>query len=172
MLFSMAENPSSSAMTIRPAVSHDADGIVRIYLESAEHHAGLEPERYWIPDPVAILERYREGCQHPPEANGRAITLVAELEGEIVGFIDARLTHSPDPMHREMTYCHIVELAVGNRHQRQGIGSGLLRAAEDWGRVHGAELASLEYLAANARAAALYQRSGYRVASITAVKPL
>ena len=47
-----------------------------------------------------------------------------------------------------------------------------LRAAEDWGREQGAELASLEYLAANMRAASFYERTGYRVAAITAIKRL
>ena len=162
----------SATITIRPAISEDADGITRVYLDSAEYHAGLEPERYWIPPAETISARYREGRQHSPAAGGQAITLVAELSGEIIGFIDARLDHSPDPMHREITYCHVVEIAVSSRHQHQGVGGGLLRAAENWGRLQGAELASLEYLAANTRAGLFYQRSGYRVASMIAVKRL
>jgi len=76
-------------------------------------------------------------------------------------------------MHREMIYCHVAEIAVSRRHQSQGIGGRLLRAAEDWGRREGAELALLEYNAANTRASALYQqRMGYRVASMTAIKRL
>src|SRR5258708_2357563 len=62
------------------------------------------------------------------------MTLVAELSGEVVGFIDARLEQSPDAMHREMTYCVIAEIAVRRGHRSQGIGGRLLRAAEDWGR--------------------------------------
>jgi len=61
---------------------------------------------------------------------------------------------------------------VSSRHQNQGIGGRLLRAAEDWGRQQGASFASLEYLAANTRASLFYQRMGYRVASITAIKSL
>jgi len=99
--------------TIRPAVPGDADGIARTFLESAAHHAGLDPERYSVPALDLIAARYREGRQHPPH-EGEDVTLVAELDGEIVGFLDARLEQSPDPMHREMTYCHI----AGNRGQR------------------------------------------------------
>jgi ribosomal protein S18 acetylase RimI-like enzyme len=166
----MAED--QAAITIRPAVPDDANGITRVYLESADYHAGLDPERYWTPAADAISARYREGGQHPPDADGNAITLVAELSGEIVGFVDARLTQSPDPMHREMTYCYIVEIAVSARYQKQGIGRQLLRAAEDWGRAQGAQLASLEYLAINKRAAAFYERLGYRPGSIVAIKRL
>jgi len=163
---------AAAAIAIRPATSEDADGITRVYQESAEYHAQLDAERYSIPAMEAISARYREGRQHPPATAGQAITLVAEVSSEIIGFIDSRLDHSPDPMHREITYCHVIEIAVSGRHQQQGIGRRLLRAAEDWGRGQGATFASLEYLAANTRASIFYQRSGYRVASMIALKRL
>ena len=164
--------PSPAQALIRPAESPDSDGISRVYMQSAEYHAGLDSERYWIPDVRTISARYREGRQHPPEASGESITLVAEAEGEIVGFVDARLTQSPDPMHREMLYCHIVEIAVSTKYQGRGLGAQLLRAAEEWGRKHGAQMALLEYLAANQRAALFYERLGYRPGSINAIKRL
>jgi ribosomal protein S18 acetylase RimI-like enzyme len=104
---------------------------------------------------------------------GESITLVALLSSEIVGFVDARLEQSPDPMHRRAIYCHVAEIAVNSGYRNQGIGTQLLRTAETWGRRRGAELASLEYHAANMRAGLFYRRQmGYRVASITAVKRL
>src|SRR5262249_5272496 len=157
---------------IRPAVLEDADGITRTYLESAEYHAGLDPERYSVPSFEAISARYREGRQHQRGAGQEGITLVAVGNGEILGFIDAELERSPDVMHREMFYCNVAEIAVRRRYQNQGIGERLLRAAEDWGRCQGAQFASLEYHAENTRANMFYQRMGYRVASITAIKPL
>jgi GNAT superfamily N-acetyltransferase len=169
----MDEAAGPVAITIRPAVSGDADGIARVYLESAEYHAGLDPERYSAPAVETISARYREGRQHPPDADGGGVTLVAELSGEIVGFIDAGLEQSHDLMHREIIYCHIAEIAVSSRHQNQGIGVRLLQAAEDWGRGQGAEFASLEYHTANTRAGSFYQqRMGYRPASTTAIKRL
>lgn len=166
-------SPCPVAVTIRPAVSDDADCIARTYLESAEYHAQLDPERYSAPAFETISRRYREGRQQPPESGGKGITLVAELSGEIAGFIDARLEQSPDAMHREMIYCHVSEIAVRSQHQNQGIGERLLRAAEEWGRRQGAEFASLEYHSANTLASMFYQqRMGYCVASITAIKRL
>jgi GNAT superfamily N-acetyltransferase len=169
----MDEALKPAAITIRPALPEDADGITRTYLESAEYHARLDPERYSVPAVEMIAARYREGRQHPPQTEGESITLVAEHGGEIVGFIDAQIERFPDPMLCEMLYCHIVELAVSLAHQSQGIGRQLLRAAEDWGREHGAELAALEYLTANTRAGSFYeQRMGYRPAAIKSVKRL
>ena len=162
-----------SLLKIRPAVPEDADGIARTFLESAEYHAELDPERYATPPVETILARYRGGRQHLSHAGREAITLVAEVCGEIVGFIEARLEQSPDAMHRNMVYCHIAEIGVRRGHRNQGIGGHLLRAAEDWGHRLGARFASLEYHAANTRASSFYQeRMGYRVASITAIKRL
>jgi GNAT superfamily N-acetyltransferase len=168
-----SESADLAAIEIRPAVPKDADGIARTFLESAEYHAELDPERYSIPAFETISSRYREGRQHPSDAGGKVTTLVAELNGEILGFIDARLEQSPDAMHREMIYCLIAEIAVSRGHRRQGIGGRLLRAAEEWGRLLGAEFALLEYHAANARASLFYQeRMGYRPASMQAIKRL
>jgi GNAT superfamily N-acetyltransferase len=144
----MDEAPNASAVTIRPAVSEDADGIARTFLESAEYHARLDSERYSAPAVETISARYREGRQNPSRDAEKGITLVVELGGEIVGFIDVRLEQSPDPMHEEMIYCHIAEFAVSRRYHNQRIGRRLLRAAEDWGRRQGAHFASLEYHAA------------------------
>ena len=169
----MDEAPNAAAVTIRPAVSGDADGITRTFLESAEYHARLDPKRYHIPTAESISARYREGRQNSIHGTEKSITLVAELGSKIVGFLDLRLEQSLDPMHREIIYCHVAEFAVSSRHQDRGIGKRLLRAAEDWGRRHGAEFASLEYHAANTRASRFYQqRMGYRPAAITAIKRL
>lgn len=119
-----------------------------------------------------IAARYREGRQHPAEGRTESITLVAELSGEIVGFIDARLYQPTDAMHRQMIYCLVSEIAVRREHQNHGIGGLLLQAAENWGRRQGAEFAVLEYHAANTRAGAFYHQMNYRLTSITAIRRL
>lgn len=160
-------------MTVRPSVPGDAESIARLFLESAEHHAGLDPERYFVPDLEWIAARYRDGSQHPRQPPGEAVTLVAEAGGQILGFVDAQLERPLDAMHRDTIYCHIAEIAVHSGHRSQGIGEQLLRAAEEWGRARGAEYASLEYHAANTRAAQFYQdRLGYWVASSIAIRRL
>lgn len=173
ILSDMGEARHSVSIKIRSAVPEDADGIARAFLESAEFHAKLDPERYLIPALETISMHYREGRQHPSDASTGVVTLVAEFNGEIVGFIDARLDESPDAMHREMIYCHIAEIAVRREHRNQGIGKRLLLAAEDWGCRLGAEFSSLEYHASNTRASLFYQqRMGYHPAAITAIKRL
>jgi ribosomal protein S18 acetylase RimI-like enzyme len=154
----MEESSYSAAITIRQAVSGDAEGIARTFVESAEYHARLDPQRYAAPTLETISSYYREARQ---------------FGSQIVGFVDAQLERSPDQMHRRLVNCHVSEIAVRQKHQNQGIGGRLLQAVEDWGRQHGAEFASLEYHVANTRAGAFYQRRmGYRLASIIAIKRL
>ena len=163
----------NAVVIIRPAGAEDADGITLTFLESAEHHAGLDSELYLVPAAETIAARYREGRQHPTDDGEENITLVAELSGEIVGFIDVRLFQPEDAMHREVTFCHVLEIAVRRQQQNQGIGRQLMQAAEDWGRRQGAGFALLEYHSANTLAGVFYQQHmGYRVASITAIKRL
>ena len=169
----MGELHPLAKLEIRPAAPADAPGIAQTFIESAEYHAELDPERYSVPPLGTITARYRDGQQHPPGISNQVVTLIAELNGEIVGFIDARLEESPDAMHKDILYCLIAEIAVRRRHRSQGIGERLLRAAEDWGRRLKADFVLLEYHAANKRAALFYhQRMGYRKAAITAIKPL
>jgi GNAT superfamily N-acetyltransferase len=159
------------AATICEACSDDAEGIARTFLESAAYHASLDPERYSMPALEMIAARYRETLQ-PPSQGRREATLIAEVDGEIVGFIDVRLERSPDLMHRDITYCHVSEIAVRSDLRGQGIGCRLLDAAEGWGREAGAEFASLEFHAENKRADLFYEQRGYHPASITAIKRL
>lgn len=169
----MSHEATADPLRIRPATPEDAAGITRVFMESAHYHADLEPERYWVPAIETVTARYREVGRHASNPDAGTITLVAELHGQVVGFVDARLDRSADLMHRDLTYCHIAEIAVGADHQNEGVGGRLLTAAEDWGRRRGAQLASLDFLAANTSAGAFYQRRmGYRVVAHMAIKPL
>lgn len=160
-----------SIFLIRPATPADAEPIAQIFEESAEQHVMLDAEQYRIPPLPQIVERYREGRQHPEGSN--AVTLVALLNRGIVGFVDVRMEVPFDPMRQEQQYCYVAEIAVTEEQRGRGVGQELLRAAEDWGKRQGAAFVFLDYNVANTRAGKLYeQRLGYRPASIVAVKRL
>jgi ribosomal protein S18 acetylase RimI-like enzyme len=159
--------------TIRPATAVDTHQIARAFLDSADHHARLDPERYVSPTVESVYAHYEQKQQSVRDSISGSATLVAELNGEVVGFVDLRLEHSPDPMHRRIIYCHVAEIAVKSDFRGQGLGQRLLQAGEDWGRARGAHFASLEFHAANLRAGRFYQqRMGYSVASMIAIKRL
>jgi GNAT superfamily N-acetyltransferase len=156
---------------IRPAIPGDAGPITRVYMESAEHHAQLDPVSCNLPDRAAIEERYRQGRQHP-ESEFPAVTLVAEAGGEIVGFLDAQIQLPFDPMLRPIPYCFIADVAVAAARRSEGIGAKLIQAIESWARYQGAGFVSLIYNAGNPRVAELYTKLGYRVASVGMTKRL
>lgn len=166
----MTVTDQRSMSVIRSARPEDADRIASTFLASAGHHACLDPERYRIPAVEIIRARYHDRLAAPEASR---VMLVADLGGDVVGFIEAILDESPDPMHQDITYCHVVEIAVNDEHRSHGIGARLLRAAEEWGRCRGATFASLEYHIANGRAGAFYRgRMGYEIAAVTAIKRL
>jgi GNAT superfamily N-acetyltransferase len=159
--------------TIRPFEREDADGVAAALVDSAIHHEALEPERYEPLDHSTVAKRYRSGEHHPADlAAEDRTTLVAELDGEVVGMIDIRVT-VPGGSHRKLRYGYVAELAVRAAFRRRGIGALLLEAAEDWARRARCTYTVLDYNARNLDAGRFYnERMGYRPAGTIVVKDL
>ncbi len=160
-----------ASVLIRPATPDDSAAITRIYMESAEHHATIDPEHCQVPDRTAIEERYRQGRQHP-DSELPAITLVAESDGAIVGFLDAQIQMPFDPMLRRMTYCFIADVAVAASHRSQRIGEQLMQAVEVWAREQNAGFLALIYNTSNSRVTEFYSRLGFAPATVGMMKGL
>lgn len=154
-----------SSAVVRRATPDDAEAITEVYFESAEIHAVLDPVRNYIPDRDVIIERYRV-LEHAP------LTLVAEADGQIAGFLDARIDQPVDPMFRSCKFCFVADVAVCASYRGRGVGEQLMRVAEEWAATQGAEFMVLEYHTGNIRAGEFYQRLGYRSASTVAVKQI
>jgi ribosomal-protein-alanine N-acetyltransferase len=78
---------------------------------------------------------------------------VAEDEGQLVAFIIAR------QVARRLG--HLITLDVRQDRRRQGIGTTLLTAAEDWLRTEGVTRVRLETAVDNAAAVAFWEKTGY-----------
>lgn len=101
------------------------------------------------PDISYSLEELRSFIHHRG-----ARTWVAEVEGEIVGFLVGQ--HFP----RNLS-AHIVTLDVKQASRRQGIGKTLMGAAEVWARDLDCQRLSLETAEDNLEAQAFYVHLGY-----------
>jgi GNAT superfamily N-acetyltransferase len=151
----------------------DADAVAEALVDSSIHHSSLEPERYEVLDPASIAEDYRRGGQHPigTPVDERA-TLVAELDGRVVGVVDVRVAH-PGGSHRPLRYGYVAEIAVAAPARRRGVGAELLRAAEAWARDRDCTYAVLDFNVRNDDARRFYRdRMGYRPAGEIVVKEL
>jgi ribosomal protein S18 acetylase RimI-like enzyme len=161
-------------IVVRPMdPERDADAVAGALVDSSSHHNSLEPERYEVLDPVAVADGYRRGRQHPSGTppTERA-TLVAELDGRLVGVVDVRIAH-PGGSHRPLRYGYVAEIAVAAPARRRGVGAELLRAAEAWARERGCTYAVLDYNTHNDDARRFYRdRMGYRPAGEIVLKEL
>jgi ribosomal protein S18 acetylase RimI-like enzyme len=92
------------------------------------------------------------------EGNPPEVHLVAELEGEVVGYL--KLKHwTPLPENAHVLGC--LGLAVAPSARRKGVAATLLQAAEREARTRGARKIRLGVFSTNDAARALYERHGY-----------
>jgi predicted N-acetyltransferase YhbS len=89
-------------------------------------------------------------------------TLVAEREGRIVGMLGVRVGLWYE---RNGYYGQIAALVVDQACRHQGIGTALMRAAEQWLHNRGVHVVILFSGAARAAAHAFYERLGYHEAT-------
>jgi ribosomal protein S18 acetylase RimI-like enzyme len=88
-------------------------------------------------------------------AGKRGFTLVAELDGKIVGFVVIE--------HDRQGQGHVITIDVLPEARRSGLGSQLMTAAEERLRTLGCSTVFLETAVDNAAALAFYKRHGYSV---------
>lgn len=73
------------------------------------------------------------------------LALVAEIEDEVVGYLEASvqppLESAQGNLDLGRTRLFVNYVEVGRAHQRQGVGTRLVEAAEEWGRTNGATIA-------------------------------
>lgn len=115
---------------------------------------------------IAVITAEGLGYNCPPEIIAQNITaldpsharlFVAEVDGEIVGFVE--------PQVYEAVYLaplvNILGLAVRESHRGMGIGKALMDAAENWAREIGAKGVRLNSGASRTNAHAFYRHIGY-----------
>jgi ribosomal-protein-alanine N-acetyltransferase len=126
----------AAAIRVRQAGPDDAAAIVRVGSESP----GASP---W------------SASQYADAARGNYQGWIAEHNGDVVGFIFARIAADE---------VEILNLAVLPDRRRLGIASQLIERALDHAKASGAARAYLEVRASNAAAISLYGKCGFALA--------
>ena len=91
--------------------------------------------------------------------------LIAELNGEVVGYIMCRIEYGFSHLRRLglARKGHVISIAVLDDHREKGVGTRLLTTAQqEIAKKSGSEC-YLEVRVSNLRAVALYERLGYKV---------
>ncbi|MEA2684453.1 MAG: hypothetical protein QOK05_2781 [Chloroflexota bacterium] len=158
----------SATVDIRPATPDDVGALADIYQASAEHHVRLDPSLYSTPDYLALKERYRKRLPLPENEE----ILVAEMDGEVVGWIELvlRAASGQARMIRDVATAEI-DVAVLPEYRGHGVGSRLVAAAEAWAVERGAQVLTMQTHVANTDAVRFYQeRHGFRTTGILMMK--
>lgn len=126
---------------IRAARRDDADVI-----------AGLSTQLGYPTTPeqaAARLERVENDADH--------LALVAERDGQVLGWIHLAATHSLD----SEPCGEILGLVIDQRQRGQGIGQRLAAAAVDWARGRGLDQLKVRSNVVRERAHGFYEREGF-----------
>jgi aminoglycoside 6'-N-acetyltransferase len=152
----------STGFTIRTATPDDTPAIDALDHQSAIHHASIDPERWQAPSlEDVVVHRRHWGAVRP-----RDDALVAvDDAGNVIGMIELWLRRpSAVPGSAMIQHVHVsLGIAVDPAWRGRGVGTALLRAAEDWARERGATRMALGLDAFNTGARRLYERVGYEL---------
>ncbi|HEV8595332.1 MAG TPA: GNAT family N-acetyltransferase [Thermoplasmata archaeon] len=136
---------------IRRAIEADAEALIRNINEvGAEQDWILTESLTWD------LRREREWIRGFDDAS--SILYVAEVDGRVVGQIDAHTSTYPKARHVAS-----LGIAIVRAYRGLGIGRLLMERVLTWMRVRGIEKAVLEVFSTNERAIALYRKMGFEV---------
>jgi GNAT superfamily N-acetyltransferase len=150
----------AAAIEIRPVTPDDLDVLIDIYLDTARHHAAIDPEVFHVPDRDAITVRLRR------RIDGRGITgeyVAAMLDEVMVGSASVDLADQPSAgnMARAVPTAEF-GVSVLEAWRGHGIGRALIEHCERWAADHGIERMILNVSEANDGAIRLYHSMGYR----------
>jgi len=146
-------------LEIRPVTLDDLDRLIEIYLDTAIHHATIDPDVFQVPPRDAIEKRLRRRIE------GRGATgeyVAALVDGEMVGSASVDLGDAMDPgnMMRSVANAEF-GVSVVESWRGRGIGRALIEHVERWAADHGVERMILHVSAANTGAIGLYESMGY-----------
>jgi GNAT superfamily N-acetyltransferase len=146
-----------------------------MHLENAAYYRSLAPDSFRTPDEDGLPEAVEPSADPDPAT----LELVAEIDGEVVGYLGAHLI-APDEHARFQMVPYLAaprlwidSLGTLQSHWRRGVGSLLVEAAEAWGREHGAVVAMCDTWLGSPVSLTFWEgRMGYGRRAVILEKPL
>ena len=137
-------------LQIRPAQPEDAPAL-----------AALAGQLGYPTTPEGMAAR----LQALAEDDRHAVFVAVEADGDVVGWIHVYLC----PLLLADREAQIGGLVVDEMHRSRGIGTHLVRQAEDWARAHGCEGMTVRTNVVRERAHEFYRRLGFREVKVQRV---
>ena len=152
--------------------------MARAWCDAGRFYVDVSPEDFQVPDEAGLVEWLESGIE-TMEADPDLALLVAEVDGEVAGWVGARLVMpAPDAqwqLQREhgLTRLIVDAVAVAEAHRGHDAGVDLVHAAERWGRERGATVAVADGNWASGVVPRFYEaRLGFRRRSVSLRKAL
>ena len=146
-------------MEIRPVTLDDLEVLIDIYLDTAAHHATIDPAGYRIPARDDVAARLRHRVE---EGGGTATYVGAIVDGTMVG---SASIHIADPPHAGNMARPVPSAEFGvsvvESWRGRGVGRALIAHLEAWAVERGVERILLNVSEANPDAIRLYRALGY-----------
>lgn len=161
---------------VRPPTPDDAEALARSWQEGARELLDMAPERFRMPDEDGLVEFFREDLAG--SAGPDLLSLVAEVEGQIAGSLEAQLREAIDSARFQVLdylgkpRVYVNHLSVSPSFRRRGVATALMDAAERWAREKGAGSIALDTFAESPLSVPFYEAVGYERASIVFEKRL
>jgi GNAT superfamily N-acetyltransferase len=126
---------------IRDARPGDGEALAAMWSEEGRYYAALDPDAFQVPTEDGIVEWIEELLARPREDFRH---LVAELEGQVAGYVLVRIQPAADPERRQIVReigerrAVIEALGTAEAFQQRGVATALVEAAEEWAGEQGA----------------------------------
>jgi diamine N-acetyltransferase len=146
------------AITVRRATTADAELVSSLNADVQALHAAALPWRFKPPGPDTFPPAAAEALLAKPTH----VVLIAEIDGEPVGYVYAEIIHRPEtPFHYAHAMVHLHHISVRPEFRRQGVGNTLLEAVRSVGKDQDITLMTAEVWAFNEDARAFFRRNGF-----------
>jgi ribosomal protein S18 acetylase RimI-like enzyme len=135
-------------VVVRDARADDAAAIAHLAQANGRVAVELAPELFRVPDAEGLVDFIAEDEDWRAEATNLA--LVADVAGEVAGYLEASiqppLESAPWQGQHDLAETRLFINYVGRApaHQRRGVATALVEAAEAWGCELGATVATLD----------------------------
>ena len=153
---------------VRKGRLKDADGVLVLWNEFIEYHKNISSDFFELRDDAPdMFDKYY--CRHV--RSRRKIALVAERDGEIVGYLLGLHAKRP-PVFKNTDYGFVSDLAVTKKMRSKGVGRALMDEFEKWAVDRKLDSISLSVLAANKIGQKFYKKQGYKIMTYSERKVL
>jgi RimJ/RimL family protein N-acetyltransferase len=135
---------------LRPARPTDSRGLARLF-------ADVRREGRWLVTPPSAVSQPSEAFFIGELIRGEdGLALVAEADGDTIGNVLVSIE-------RNVVSSHVgtLSIVVAEGWRDVGIGTAMVRAAQDWSAARGLLKVALAVFPDNARAIAVYERAGF-----------